>query len=778
MTSMLSNQIKRLPFVYFALFYISGILLGKLEISTFFIIIISFSGLILLFIKKDRIFVAGLLICICCWGWINMQTDQAQNQNLKMISDQLNTKIISFKSPVEEITKTEKGNKYLICLDEFDQIKAWYFTKEFLNLTIGDTIQVYGEFQQFQPPRNPGEFDYQSFYNRKGIYGWIFANKDHIIHYTLNSKTTFREGVEFIRSKIRQRFAQFSKGVGGALLSALILGDQTQVDEEIRKNFAETGVIHVLAVSGLHVGYVLIILLIIKNMFRLPWGWDRIVIIIGLLIFVILTGNRPSVVRAAIMGGLYVSAPIVNRNANVWNIIFCAALIILIFNPNSLFDIGFQLSFLAVLSIVFFYNWLNKVLPSFLQVNNIQNKPFQFIWGLFLVSFSAQIGTLPITAYYFNKISVIALVANVIIVPLIGLLVGIGFFILFLGWIPFLGFALGESANLLSMIISESANIFAKFSISSIDFNFSLVNILIYYLILIGMVSLINQQKVRAILIGLILGNYMIWNWAFTEKYLDIIYLDVGQGDAILIRFPEGQNMLIDAGQRNSYEDMGTDVVIPVLKYLNIHEIDWAMMSHPHSDHIGGFVALTDEITIKNILDTFLPFDSWTYKKIMQNAQEKKTDIMRFERGQILQLTPNSLLEFYAPDTTFVHSQNNVNNASIVIKLIYGQTKFLFTGDLEQEGDDLLIQYNQQLKSHVLKVAHHGSVTSTTEELLDCVQPDIAVISVGKNNKFSHPSTEVLERLENRNIKIHRTDVSRALWLRSDGTKIKEVRWN
>lgn len=773
----LPELFKRVPFVLIALSLITGLLMGSAKIPILLILILGALGIVLLLFQNDQYFVWGICLSIIGIGGTYISFHYSSVNERRDVAHYLNDEIISFISPVYEIRSTEKGRKFRIELKDFEDIGVWFFTKENIVIEIGDTLKGQGTFQKITGPRNPGEFNFQDHFYRQGIYGWIFDDKEKNIEIYNRSSFSFDLFIDQVRNKIRTHFRNLTPGVGGDLLSALILGDKSDVDVKIREDFAETGVIHVLAVSGLHVGYVLIILLIIKNMFRLPWGWDRIVVVVGLFLFVILTGSKASVVRASIMAGLYVLAPVINRQVNIWNIIAAAAFLILCIKPLSLFDLGFQLSFSAVISIVFFYNWLNLHLPDRFKVQSIENKNIQFIWSLFLVSFSAQIGTLPLTSHYFGKIPIIAFIANVLIVPLIGLLVGVGFFILFFGWIPVLGPALGESAWLLAKVITGATDLFSEFSFSSINVQFSYVDIFLFFLFIISILLFFSNKRTFSFLIVLCFINIIVWQWSIKDQYLDIIYLDVGQGDAVIIRLPDGETMLIDAGQRNRHENMGEEVVLPVLEHLNIHKMDWVVMSHPHSDHIGGLISIKDQIVINNIIDTFVQYDSWTYNTIIENALMNEVNISRFKKGDALSISKNALISFFAPDSQFAVLGHNVNNASIVFKLTYGESSFLFTGDLEHEGDELLIPFGDHLQSDVLKVAHHGSITSSTNELLDFVKPQIAVISVGKNNKYNHPSKEVMQRLTDRQVDIHRTDLQGALWLRSNGKRIWEVVW-
>ena len=747
-------------------------------ISTAIPIFLSFMGIILLFIKSESLFISGILLCTMSFGWQVMYQHVTQQSEKRFDANLLHEKTIFFNSPVNDIQQTEKGYKYRITLHENRDIEAWFFTKKKVSCAIGDTISGVGEFEAIAGVRNPGEFNFQDYYNRQNIYGWIFADDHFVIQINRNENFQFNKFIYSIRKTIKEQFKRFTPGVAGNLLSALILGDKSEVEPSIRESFAETGVIHVLAVSGLHVGYVLIILLLFKNMFRLPWGWDRIIVIIGLFFFVLLTGGKASVVRASIMAGLYVLAPVVNRQVNIWNIIGAAAFVILCINPLDLMDLGFQLSFLAVASIVFFYNWLNANLPEKLRIQNIEHKSIRFVWGLFMVSFAAQIGTLPLTSFVFGKIPVIALIANVFIVPLIGLLVGIGFAILFLGWLPGAGFAFGNTAWLLGNIITSMTHFFSSVPYGSFKLSFTPFYIVIYILILFTIIMFYNTKGRKYSLINLmIISNILVWKWAIDTNKMDVIFMDVGQGDAALVILPNDKTMLIDAGQRNQFDDMGSEVVLPVLNYLNIKKLDWVVMSHPHSDHIGGIVSIIDEVEIDTLWDSFIPYKSWTYNTIINTANSRQIVIVRPKQGQFVKLSENAFIEFFAPDSVFAANERNVNNASIVFKLSYGATCVLFTGDLEQEGDQYLMQYNHMLNADVLKVAHHGSITSSTASLLDLIQPELAVISVGRNNKFNHPSQIVMDRFKERNIQIHRTDYQGALWLQSDGNDFSEVPW-
>lgn len=253
--------------------------------------------------------------------------------------------------------------------------------------------------------------------------------------------------------------------------------------------------------------------------------------------------------------------------------------------------------------------------------------------------------------------------------------------------------------------------------------------------------------------------------------------MDVGQGDAIIVKLPNKQTILIDGGQRFGSRDYGELVVKPVLKHFDINRINYLIMTHPHSDHIGGLISVSESFPIDTAFDTYLDYDSWAYKTVMTQLLEDSTVVLQPIPGQVVSLSQDCYLTFFTPDSHFVKRTRNVNNASIVMRLVYGKTSFLFTGDLELEGEAQISQFNEALKSDVLKVGHHGSKTSSSEYFLERVLPKIAVVSVGYKNKFRHPNKDVMNRMSQYADKIHRTDQSGALWLQSDGSKIWEVNW-
>jgi len=725
----------------------------------------------------------SLILLVVALGWMASSVRVHQLHTKRDLIESFHEKDIFFQGIFHSIQQTEYGWKGKCELNQLNgasippNIFLTVFGKKNMP-TEQDTVNGMGELKKLNSVRNPGEFNFKSFYERQHIFGRIFLDKEKPIQIRSGSPKSNHLSIKKVQTSIRTTIQSSTDSTTAGLLLALILGDKSTIDENLKNDFAETGVIHVLAVSGLHVGYILIILSILTSMLSIPWGWNKLVIILGLIFFCFLTGLKPSVIRASMMAALYILSPVINRPASVWNIIGFVAIFLLLIEPLYITDLGFILSFAAVISIIYFYNLFERILPNQINPKFIQNSGIKFVWGLFLVSLSAQIGTLPITAYYFHKIPIISLIANVIIVPIIGVIVVIGFIILGCSFSPQLASIAGESAWFFQKVISWFAEFFSSFKYSSIPVQkVDSVDVALYGFLISGL-FLIFQKAYRGkgIISFLLLMNLGVFT-TITAPKTQILFMDVGQGDAALVQYSNGKTMLIDAGNRNRREDWGERVVIPVLNHLGVNKLDWVMMSHPHADHIGGLVSLVEEIPADTLIDTYAGYGSWTYNHLVERYTELGTIIKRPKIGEITQISPLEAIRYFAPDSASSTHHHNVNNASIVCQLLIGEKTILFTGDLEHEGDEDLIRFGDKLKSDILKVGHHGSITSTTPQILSLIQPEMAVVSVGHGNKFSHPSPIVMDRLMKQNITIHRTDQSGALWLSSDGNEFKVKSW-
>lgn len=543
-----------------------------------------------------------------------------------------------------------------------------------------------------------------------------------------------------------------------------------------------------LAVSGSHITYIIsaFSILMEKKNKRIT----KILTIIFLIFFMALTGFTASVVRASIMGILILTSGLVHRKSDTINNLGISSLIILICNPYTIIDAGFWLSFAGTMGIIL----LEKPINSYFQKFKIcKIKPISWIINSFTITFAANIIIIPIMAYMFSTFSMTFWISNILAAPVMEFVTIYGFLIYFISifLLPlakFLGIILNFSLNSLIKI----AEITSLIPGSSIYIKTPyLLECIIYYLILflifnwkrikeklennkiLEKIKKNSYKYISIILIFIILTN-TISNKIFQE--IKIYFVDVGQGDSTLIQTIEGKNILIDGGgsEFGSF-DVGESILLPYLLDRRITTIDYLMISHFDSDHIGGVFAILENLEVKNIIISKQGETSENLKKFYEITNNKGIRTIIVKKGDIVEIDKYSHFEILFPEDNLIED-NILNNNSIVARFNSLDFSILFTGDIEEIAEKRLCELysgTDKLEAFVLKVAHHGSKTSSTEEFLELVKPKIALIGVGKNNNFGHPNIDVIERLENMGSKIYRTDNCGEIIIRINREKLQ-----
>ncbi|PID61985.1 MAG: DNA internalization-related competence protein ComEC/Rec2 [Ignavibacteriae bacterium] len=789
---------KDFPVIQLALIIIFGFLfqdLFNIEILTLSItVLIALTLLILLNIKKLNNIIIYILIFVIIF-LLSAIYFTLRNNNCKYPFEKekiRNVKVVGIVKNVDLIG--EKKLSIKIELLEYDSLKLsdktsnifkvnfWKDTTNLIyniyeHLNINEKINFIGTITNPKNMRNPSEFDYRKYLNSKNVAGVINCYNMKTVSFQETEKLDFKNIVLSVRKSINKRISELYPNKAGHLLKGILLADRSDINYNIQTDFVNSGVIHVLAVSGLHVGFVMGIFYLLFG--RLDIRVRYIFTIFGVLSFLIITGTHASVFRASTMAVIYLLAKLSNRSINGFNEISIAALIILLLNPYEIFNPGFQLSFSAVLSILIIYPIFSKKIKK-LKVKNLIKKLFLFI----SVSVAAQIGTLPFTIFYFNKLSLISIFTNVLVIPLVGIIVAIGILSLLIS-VLFVSLALYFAAtntmliDLLYYFIRHSSSL--KFSHLNI-FNLSILDGIIFY-IFIGIILYSIKSMKNKIIIGII---SILLFFAFMNLYtlddvklladgkLSVTAIDIGQGDSFLIKFPNSQTALIDAGNSTEFFDCGERIIFPFIQSLKIDTIDYAFISHLDSDHYAGFIYLIKNHIVKNV---YLPKASSIKDSIFKDFLNFYSVPYKFYCTEKMSIGNTNL--YFLNDTTKLSYKNfDINNKSGIIKLVYGKTSFLFTGDAEFEREEALIKnYGEFLKSDYLKVGHHGSKGSTSEKFIKYIAPKFAVISAGIANRFNHPSERVLNLLNEQKIEISRTDKEGAVIYLSDGEKIKKVDW-
>ena len=797
---------KEFPLVKITIVFITGILLEKyIQIGYLFYLGTFLFCFILYLIQYKYVFkswtkialILSVYICIALTGTLITQKENSYKhyiptkfdrvKNLTVFGkiksvDLKNSDYFRFELETDSLTTNQKRIYFktnLLCsISTREKLKT---DSLYSLIQPGNFITMRGTYEKGRGERNPGEFDYNKYLHSENISGTFKVYTAKQIIAIKQNPNLFKNYIFQIRKNIKNRIDELHNKETAALLRGLLLADRSGISYDVKTNFINAGVVHVLAVSGLHVGYILIVFLLLFG--RLNIYLKSILTVLGLILFVLITGMHASVVRASIMAVIIIIALLTNRSTNLINSISFAALLILIFKPNDVFTPGFQLSFSAVLSIAIIYPMLEK----WIKQKQIENNFLKYVLLFSAISLSAQIGTLPFTLHYFGKLSLIALFANLIVIPLIGFIVGNAIVTIIISVVfqP-LAVLYANANNLMTHLLVAFVNWSGQIKYSFVWVNhFTILDSLAFYSVLIFWFYFnrkIVHTRIKIILPFLLVVNFIAFYSIVNKKLLpnnrlSVVMIDVGQGDSFLINFPDGKNALIDAGNRTIYFDNGKRVIEPLLSYLGIKEINTAYVSHIDADHYGGFISLLSDGLVKHV---YKPFVDSSYvkdvnfekliKKVKTPIKYYQHEIIREGKTRIYIL--NNLHQKSELGTT-------TNNRSGVLKIVYGNTSFIFTGDIEKKAEEYYTsKYGPFLKSTVLKVAHHGSKTSSCRDFLEEVKPKISLVSVGLHNRFHHPSKVVINRLQNDSSKVLRTDKQGAVILVSNGNKIKTINWH
>ena len=795
---------KDYPLVKFAIYFIMGIILQKhfsLQPVFYYLIIIPALIILIVLIRIKPLksvfisLIAGIIILLSgnflarqyFANQILLPSDINRIININVFGSIDNIELNKSKGVVFYLTsdslkyrenKVDIKTKFIcrINLQNKNEIDSIYSL-----LNIGNRVKIIGNFDVSNGKGNPGEFDFGNYIRSKGISGTIscYACKNiSIIDYR---KDNFQASVFSARKYLDNKISGLHSAQTASLIKGLLLADRSEISQETKTEFINSGVMHVLAVSGLHVGYIIVIFYFLFG--RLNIYFRSFMVLSGLIIFMILTGMPSSVERAVIMAGVIIISNLTNRLSNIFNSLALAAIIILFFVPSELFNPGFQLSFASVFSIGAIYPFFK----SNINLLKINSKVLKNILGLIAISLSAQIGTLPFILIYFNKLSLVALFANIIVIPVIGVIVGIALFTIVLGFIfPYLAAFSALTNNIVCALLFKFIQAAGDLRYSFIWIRgFSLTDSIIFYsliLLLFAGYKYFNTIISKLIFISLIFADILIYcpieeRLDFPKNLLSVFMIDVGQGDSFLIRFPNGKTGLVDAGPATSFYDTGEKIISPLLEYFNISKINYAFISHFDSDHYGGMVSLIKKDKIEKVYFTDIDTASVKEKLFMRFLDKKKITYEVYAKKKFS--IGNARIYFLNDSPKNIGKKVTSNNRSGLFKIVYGKTSMLFTGDIDKTGEDYYAFKDKQIfASDILKISHHGSGKGSSENFLNLVRPKISLISVGIKNKFGHPSPEVIDRLKRINSKIYRTDRDGGIILITNGESFYPLNWD
>ena len=670
----------------------------------------------------------------------------------------------------------------------------------------GQRIRFPASLSAFKNFNNPGRYDYEAAMSLKGFSCRAsISDGRYVVPMGKGDLDPLMKVMEAARRPVRKQITSNLSPVNRAVYRALILGETQGIDNDLRESFNVTGLGHVLSVSGMHVGLVaLVSFAFFKFLFSRSYTLmlrtdirklSATATCLCVFAYTFIAGFQVSAKRAMIMAITYLLSIVIGREKDPWSTLALAAIIVLALDPNDLFDMSFQLSFMAVVGIFWLSQEIFRLMKATfddLDRGKVLSRIYVYFSSLLVISLSAVIFLLPVTTYYFHRISVIAVPINLIVEPILGL------WVLPVG---LLSVALLPVSYTLSSLILKAGSCGLDCMMNIIEFwsRFSWASVwsvtpntfevaLCYGIFLFSVLAFKKRAWAKkGLLFVLLITAVDVSYWIYETRFnpdLRVTYIDVGQGSAALIQLPGKERILIDGGGNLSGSfDTGRMVVAPFLFSRKIHRIDYIVLSHPHPDHLNGLRFIAGNFSPKEFWHNGQDADTPEFAELMKTIKKNGVKILLPEDLSGGREIAGARIELFHPAaddgslyTGAAKGDTGMNNSSLVLKITFKGKSFLFPGDIEKKAETSVVSSaGARLKSDILLVPHHGSNSSSTGPFLHSVNPELSVISCGKGNSFGFPSDRVVQRLKEAGSEIIRIDESGALRIsvKESGLRIK-----
>lgn len=792
------------PLLILAVFWLFGLVSSYyLPIPTSIIIVLIVIVVILLlwsvitYSRKTKTWFILLIICLFVSGTVRMELYQSAHKStftadmVKDLEDKeigirgyfettpiVDGNLVKFElKPISYLDENneyeiDKGEKFLVYLylneiEEIEVVEKW---------KTGKGVSLYGNITELYTSKNPGQLDYIKYLARENIFWKI--NVDNISEIQVSDSSKANTIFNSLRDNISGTIDRLFEKEQAGFIKSILLGDRKDLSNETKDYFSLTGLSHLLAISGLHLSIFAFLIYKCMTKLRITKENSAIITCVFLLFYMILTGASPSVVRATIMTVLLFYGYLFKDKFSALQVLGIAFIVMTFYKPYWVFNIGFQLSFV----ITFYILWgLPKIYLKLPFPEGRLKKALALV-------ITTQLTSFPLVFYYFHQYSIIAFFTNLLLVPIFSTVIfPLSLIVLISGTIYFdVGYIFAQIMSFLLKyffcIIEWSAKLstFHYYgSISTIFWVIVIYSVITWCLIRKNVKnSFISFTIKRRIFyfekfIIIILVVILLINNLSEWKKCEITVIDVGQGDSIYLNIFNEANILIDCGgnvsfctekwqKRKDPFDTGKNIVLPYLRYQGVTDLDFAILTHEDTDHIGGYHYLIDNIEIGTfIVESGFPRTE-NGEKLYKKIKDKNIKLVYIDETTIINL--NNDVDMCFLPVNIVGSETQNDHSFIIVSNIY-DTRILFAGDVEEAGEiRILDKYNIE-PIDILKVGHHGSKTSTTNLWLETLQPKEAIISVGKNNRYNFPSEVVLQRLYSDEINTYRTDLDGAVMI-------------
>jgi len=658
----------------------------------------------------------------------------------------------------------------------------------------------------------PGAFQYADYREREGWSGVATLSSLDRVRKVGEGGSPLLKRLYRWREQIRQKILASLEGEPAALLLALIIGESGYLTDPIREVFSASGTTHLLSISGSHLALISVLifgavrsmllclpasLLLRLSLTKIPSQWAALATAGPVAFYALLAGGEVATLRSLVMIFVYLLAVWIGRSGEVKTTLSLAALLIVAFHPQAIFDLSFQLSFLSVLMITLTFSWWRTAFPT------VSSEKERSRWHTYLIApgrlmalstLGATLGTAPLTLFYFHQFSWIGLFSNLILIPLAGwVIVPLGLLSALFTLLGGEGFPLADWHQRLGSLYYRLTEFFAHFP--GADFHAAappLWMIVIFYGVTICMLARgVSWRWVAPTLAAFFVVFLGVGSLRFPPERLRVSFIDVAQGDATLIEFPRGKTMLVDGGAGGAF-NVGRMAVAPYLWERGVRTIDYLVGTHPQMDHIGGLSYIVRKFNVKEAWTNGQARDLPFYHLFSEGLEARGIRPKVVTSDDPPMEIDGCRIYFLNPAAGGPLQDQALNNRSIVLRLVCpelgGGFSLLLTGDIERAVERRLVRDGVDLKSTVLKVPHHGSISSSDPLFLSAVSPKIALFSVGRNNPYRHPHPKVLAAYQTAAAAVYRTDRDGAVAIEADSaewrlkryreSKVEKIRWH
>lgn len=624
---------------------------------------------------------------------------------------------------------------------------------------IGDKVELSGKLYSLSSLRNPGGFDEKLYYKTRNI------------EYKMYPKTANKVGEENnlkiflgkLNTDISNVYDNILPEQEASLIKAMVAGDRSDLSDYTKDLFSNAGVYHIIAISGLHIHILSYIVLFFSEKIHKRYG--KILAALFVILYCIFTGAGVSAVRAVCMFLIYIFGKFIYRENDILNSLAVSCFIILFFRPLYLFDPGFQYSFCAVLSIIIFSGPIAEFLNK-----RISKSGSEILSSAISVNFISR----AVMWFHFYGFNVIDIFANLIILPFAGIVIFFGFVSGIFGLFSLsLAKFFAAPVYLILKMYEFVCELIYDIPFTYVSLGKPNIVALVSYLLIVLFFALCLYKFIRrkffVFSTFFVVFLFVIFGW--TNDRMKIMMLDVGQGDCFVCNYGD-ECFVIDGGgsyDRNLGDDTGVNVLFPYLKYMGIDEVSAVFVTHFDSDHVKGIIEILDCVNVKTIYISNEEEENDLYKILCEKALEKNVNMYKIRGDDVIDFYGGISIDCIYP---FNDSEVEGNESSLVLKVVFGNNSFLFTGDIDEECEKKIINSGKNINADVLKLAHHGSKYSNCDEFIDKVSPKLAVVSAGNFSIYGQPAKSVVEKFEERNIEVLNTNEKGAVEIYSDGNSI------